>query len=129
MAQFEVLRNDNTRYTLDRALCCNGRWSPEDDEGAGPGEKQPTDPLRGPEILVDQCRRSWDLLKKLARESSRYVATSVLGLVRSHYPRVDLRRLEDGWAADTSEEGLQALQRSWWSTAIAITNKIELLRE
>ena len=127
MAQFGVLKDDNQQLT-ERYLSMAGGLQPLFSVLAR-GEVRPTNPLLVPEFVVDQCRRSWRLLKDFVGKGSRFVASSVLALAQSHFPRADFKRLESGRPADTSPKKFKDLQKACWGTACVIADKIELVPE
>jgi hypothetical protein len=51
--------------------------------------------------MVKKCQSSWACFKKYIHDSSEYVAAHVLAVVQSHYPEVDLKRLEAGVSSNT----------------------------
>jgi hypothetical protein len=55
-----------------------------------------------PYAVVKRCRNSLSVFKQYVGETCEYVGAHILGAVRSHYHRVDLRRLAAGVAANTS---------------------------
>jgi hypothetical protein len=68
----------------------------------------PEEPAAGqaprPGTIVDKCKTSWSWFKQYIRDAGEYVATHVLVVVRSHYPGVDLRRLEGGVSRNTDQK-------------------------
>lgn len=52
--------------------------------------------LPNPMAIVDRCRNSLGNFKNFVEEACSYVASHVLGVVRSHYPAVDMRRFAAG---------------------------------
>ena len=49
-----------------------------------------------------------------------------LSLVKSHYPWVDLRRVEEGYAADTDDDAIDALQDEVRPIAELLVTELEL---
>lgn len=89
-------------------------------QALAPDEPQPTDPLNAPEAAVDQCKRAWPLFKEFVQDAGRYVASSVLAIARSHYPRINLKRIEEGVVANTTETKAEELRNSSWETATMV---------
>ena len=48
-------------------------------------------------------------LKRIIQDAAVATATHTLVLVKSHYPRVDLQRFEEGYAADADDDRIDAL--------------------
>jgi hypothetical protein len=55
-----------------------------------------------PEAIVKKCQSSWTWFRQYIHNVGEYVAAHVLGMVRSHYPRVDLKRLKTGVSNNTN---------------------------
>jgi hypothetical protein len=66
-------------------------------------KETPTDRLARPEAIVVKCHSSWTWFKQYIRDAGEYVATHMLGVVQSHYPRVDLRGLRPACPATPIE--------------------------
>lgn len=82
--------------------------------------------LPNPMIIVERCRNSLGNFKGFVEEARHYVASHVLGVVRSHYPTVDLNRFAAGVAAGTSEERAGELRDESREVAEAIVGDIHL---
>jgi hypothetical protein len=67
---------------------------------------EPEGPAAGreprPGTIIDKCKNSWSWFKQYIRDAGEYVAAHVLTVVWSHYPGVDLRRLEAGVSSNTN---------------------------
>lgn len=92
MAQFQVLGEEN-RALKDRCAAMADGLRPVM-QALVPGEQQLVDPLNAPEVMVDQCRNAWGAFKAFVNDATSFVAASVLGIVCSHYPRLNLERIE-----------------------------------
>ena len=53
-------------------------------------------------------------------------ATQTLVLVKSHYPRVDLHRVEEGYAADADDDRIDALMSEVRPVAESVAANIEI---
>ncbi|CAD6266587.1 unnamed protein product [Miscanthus lutarioriparius] len=82
--------------------------------------------LPNPMVIVERCRNSLGNFKGFVEEARHYVASHVLGVVRSHYPTVDLNRFAAGVAAGTSEERAGELRDESREVAEAIVGDIHL---
>lgn len=107
MAQFGVLTEENTKL--------KERWR-EVEAGLRPLMKELSpeameisDPVNSPEAVTDLCKRAWPLFKDFVREAGQFAVSFVLALAKSHYPRIDLKRVEEGAAANTSPEEVNDL--------------------
>ena len=104
MAQFGALQEEN--WVIRAAL--EEYWSavmPVLDIGFPRAYVQENLPTRL-ELLKEAPRKIWNVVWGMA------VAAGCLALsvVKSHYPRVDLQRVEEGYAATTSDEAIDVLQ-------------------
>jgi hypothetical protein len=73
-------------------------------------EEGPTDQPARPEAIVKKCQSSWTWFKQYIRDAGEYVATHVLAVVRSHYPSMDLQRLEAGVSSNTDQVKAEQLR-------------------
>ncbi|HET8670196.1 MAG TPA: hypothetical protein VFM05_06060 [Candidatus Saccharimonadales bacterium] len=51
-----------------------------------------------------RCQEAWGAFRVFCREAAEYAARHVLGVVRSHYPRIKLDVVSSGWVLGTSDE-------------------------
>jgi hypothetical protein len=65
-----------------------------------------------PGAIVDKCKNSWPWFKQYIWDIGEYVATHVLAVVRSHYPNMDLRRIEAGVSSNTDQRKAEQLRAS-----------------
>jgi hypothetical protein len=79
-----------------------------------------------PYTIVEKYRNSLSAFKQYVRDACEYVGAHILGVVRSHYPGVDLRRLAAGVSAKTSEEQAEDLRDSSRETAKAMISDVNL---
>jgi hypothetical protein len=61
--------------------------------GMEPEERPVNQPVQ-PDAVIKKCQSSWACFKQYICDSGKYVAAHVLAVVWSHYPGVDMRRLE-----------------------------------
>jgi len=94
-----------------------------------PGEPEQADPLNAPEQVVDQCRRVWSLFKDFVLEAGRFAGATVLAVVHSHYPRINLKRIEEGVAADVDDDDAEKLRGSSLEAATKVMQQIKLVDE
>jgi hypothetical protein len=89
---------------------------------------QPTEAGRPvhPYAVVERCRSSLSAFKQYVGEACEYVGAHILGVVRSHYPGIDLRWLAAGVAANTSEEQAEDLRDSSLETAKTMVADVNL---
>jgi hypothetical protein len=89
---------------------------------------QPTEAGRPvhPYAVVERCRNSLSAFKQYVGEACEYVGAHILGIVWLHYPRIDLRRLAAGVAANTSEERAKDLRDSSLETAKTMVADVNL---
>jgi hypothetical protein len=64
-------------------------------------EEGPTGRPARPEVIIEKCQSSWTCFKQYIHDVGEYVAAHVLAVVRSHYPGVDLQRLEASVSSNT----------------------------
>jgi hypothetical protein len=79
--------------------------------------------------IVDKYKNSWSWFKEYIQDAGEYVATQVLAVVRSHYPRVDLKRLEACVSSNTDQEKAEQLRVSSQATAAKMIADIDLYGE
>jgi hypothetical protein len=79
--------------------------------------------------LVDRCINSCVMFKQFVHDTSEYMASHVLAVVWSHYPRVDLQRLEAGVANDTDPQKVAELRDSSRTTALKMIADVDLCDE
>jgi hypothetical protein len=89
----------------------------------------PTDRPARPEAIVEKCQGSWTWFKKYIHDASEYVAAHVLGMVWSHYPRVDLKRLEVGVSNNTDQGKAEQLRITSMETASKMIADVDLCGE
>jgi hypothetical protein len=92
-------------------------------------EEGPTDRPVWPEAIVEKCQSSWAYFKQFIRDTGEYVAAHVLAMVRSHYPGVDLRRLEAGVSSNTDPVKIEQLRATSQATATKIISVVDLCSE
>jgi hypothetical protein len=94
---------------------------------------EPKEPVVGrapqPGAIIDKCKNSKSWFKQYIRDTGEYVAAHVLAVVRSHYPRVDLRRLEAGVSSNTDQEKAEQLRASSQATTMKMITDIDLYGE
>lgn len=127
LAQFEVLTGENETLK-ERCKEMADAIRPLM-QALVPDEPQPTDPLNAPEAAVDQCRRAWPLFKESVQDAGQHVASSVFAIARSHYPRIDLKRIEEGVATNTTEAEAEELRNNSWEIATRVMQDIRLVDE
>lgn len=127
MAQFEVLTEEN-RSLKERCKTMADGLKPLM-KALAPEDPEVTDPVNAPEAIMEQCKKAWPVFKDFIRDAGQYVAASVLALVWSHYPLVNLKRIEEGVAADTGEAEANELRNSSWETAARVMQDIKLIDE
>lgn len=66
------------------------------------------------------------MFKQYIGDACEYVGAHVLGVVRSHYPSVDLRRLAVEVSSNTSEQRAEELRESSHETARAMIADVNL---
>jgi hypothetical protein len=89
-------------------------------------EVAPTQPGAEKPPLVNRCINSWMMFKQFVHDTSEYVASHVLAIVRSHYPRVDLQRIEAGVAKDTNPHKAIELRDSSRMMALNMIADVDL---
>jgi hypothetical protein len=70
-----------------------------------------------------------DLVKQYIHGASEYMATHVIGVVWSHYPRVDLKRLETDVSNNTDQRKANQLRITSMETALKIITDVDLCGE
>jgi hypothetical protein len=68
-------------------------------------------------------------LKQFIRDADEYVATHVLAVVRSHYPGVDLKRLEAGVSSNTDLVKAEQLRATSQAMAAKMISDVDLYGE
>ena len=69
----------------------------------------PSEPVGGtPTARLETLRMAPQKLKDHVKEIATTSAVQALALVKSHYPRVDLQRVGEGFAADTDDDKSEA---------------------
>ena len=94
--------------------------------GAEPMQPDAASRPAHPYTIVERCRNSLSAFKQYVGEAYEYVGAHILGVVRSHYPGVDLRRLAAGVLANTSEEQVEDLRDSSLETAKTMVSDVNL---
>jgi hypothetical protein len=79
--------------------------------------------------IVDKYKNSWLWFKQYIRVTGEYVAAHVLAVVRSHYPGVDLRRLEVGVSSNIDQEKVEQLRASSQATTAKMITDVDLYGE
>jgi hypothetical protein len=72
-------------------------------------EEPAADRAPRPVTIIDKCKNSWSWFKQYIWDAGEYVATHVLVVVLSHYPSMDLRRLDTGVSSNTDQEKAEQL--------------------
>ena len=62
-----------------------------------------------PTARLEGLKEAHERLKGLLKEVATMSSIQALALVKSHYPRVDLRRIGKGFAADADDNKIKAL--------------------
>jgi hypothetical protein len=81
-------------------------------------EEAPSDRPARPEAIIEKCQSSWIWFKQYIRDAGEYMGTHVLGVVRSHYPRVHLKRLETGVSNKTDQRKAEQLRITSMETVL-----------
>jgi hypothetical protein len=91
---------------------------------------EPEEPATGqaprPGAIVDKCKTSWSWFKQYIQDAGEYVAAYILAVVRSHYPDVDLRRLEAGVSRNTDQKKIEQLRATSQATAAKMIVDVDL---
>ena len=103
LAQFEVLQEENR---VVRASLGEYRDAAESVlEVIYPGHY-----LRAnPSTRLADLKRPPRKLKRIIKDAATATATQAMVLMKSHYPRLDLQRFEEGYAADADDDKVDAL--------------------
>jgi hypothetical protein len=64
------------------------------------------------EAIIEKCQSSWACFKQYIHDAGEYMVAHVLAVVRSHYPGVDLQRLEAGVPSNTDQMKAEQLRAS-----------------
>jgi hypothetical protein len=94
--------------------------------GAEPEQPDTAGRPAHPYAIVEKCRNSLSAFKQYVGEACEYVGAHILGVVRSHYPGIDLRWLAAGVSANTSEEQAEDLRDSSRETVKAMVSDVNL---
>jgi hypothetical protein len=89
-------------------------------------EEAPSDRPARPEAIVEKCQSSWIWFKQYIRDAGEYVGTHVLGVVQSHYPGVDLKRLETGVSNNTDQRKAEQLRITSMETVSKMIADVDL---
>ena len=92
---------------------------------AFPGEHLRENPNTRLEDLKEAPRR----LRKFTWGAAVEAATQAFALVKSHYPRVDLHRFEEGYAADADEDKIDTLTSEAQPIVELLIGDIRIARE
>jgi hypothetical protein len=92
-------------------------------------EGGPTDRPAQLEVIVEKCQNSWTWFKQYIRDAGEYVAAHVLAVVRSHYPGVDLRRLEASVSSNIDPVKAEQLRTTSQVTAAKMISDVDLYGE
>ena len=79
-----------------------------------------------PGTFLERLREAPRRLKAWAKRAATKGSQQVLVLVCSHYSRVDVRRLEEGLAEDTSDEQVRALLEETKCAAESLSRRVHL---
>jgi len=87
----------------------------------------PSEYLReNPSARLEDLKEAPQKLRKLTWDAAVETTTQTLVLVKSHYPRVDLQRFEEGYAADADDDRIDALMSEVWPVAESLVADIEI---
>jgi hypothetical protein len=92
-------------------------------------KEAPTDRSAQPEAIVEKCQSSWTWFKQYIHDAGEYVAAHVLDVVRSHYPGVDLKRLETGVSNNTDQRKVEELKITSMETTSKMIADVDLCGE
>ena len=79
-----------------------------------------------PDIIVERCVLAWDNFKHYARGIACSAMGHALAVVRSVYPSVKLKRIDDGFAQNLSDEPITALEEEVSNSAIKLADDLDL---
>lgn len=79
--------------------------------------------------VVDQAVWAWPSFKRYMAEAGQFVAAHVLAVTRSHYLKLDLQRVQEGVACETTSAQLQALTARSMPAATVLADKMDLCGE
>jgi hypothetical protein len=96
--------------------------------GMEPEERLADQPVQ-PNVVIEKCQSSWVYFKEYIYDVGEYVATHVLAMVRSHCPKVDLRRLEADVSSNTDPVKAEQLRATSQATAAKMISDVDLCGE
>lgn len=95
------------------------------DEAAPPEEY-----ILAEERFITRCYKAWGDLKHFTREAGEFVARQVIAVTRSHYPFIDLQRLEGGFSDEVlNDEQAEVRREACRGTAAVMAATVELVEE
>jgi hypothetical protein len=86
-------------------------------------------PTDRPEAIIEKCHSSWTWFKQYICDAGEYVAAHVLGMVRSHYPGVDLKRLETSVSSNTDCRKAEQLRTTSMETTSKMIADVDLFSD
>ena len=75
---------------------------------------------------VEDLKKAPQKLRKITWDAVVETATQAFVLAKSHYPRVDLRRFTEGYAADADDDQIDALTSEARPVAESLVADIEI---
>ena len=123
LAQFKSFREENQVL----------RTSLDEYQGAAKSVLEvafPSEYLReSPSTRLEDLREAPQKLRKITWGTAVEAATQAFALVKSHYPRVDLHRFEEGYATDADDDKIDALTSEAHPVAELLVGDIHIAGE
>ena len=87
----------------------------------------PSDYLReNPTARLEDLKKAPEKLRRITWDTAVETATQAFVLAKSHYPRVELRRFTEGYAADADDDKIDALTSEARPVAESLVADIEI---
>lgn len=79
--------------------------------------------------VLQRARGIWGLFQAYTRAATTTVVAHSLAVLRWHYPRVDMERVREGFAANTSSAERGVLESDAELAAIVLVNDVDLFEQ
>ena len=91
------------------------------------GPELPEDQPRAPKLTtVEKAQRAWDWLQQFVKDAGEFAGAHVLSMVRTHYPLVDLSRLERGYPKEVGPQEADTLRAGLLDLSSTVIGDINL---
>ena len=90
---------------------------------------QPNGRPSRPDTIIERCKAAWENFKSFNHDAIVTAVTHALGVVRSHYPTIDLQMIGAGFTRGTGAMEHQKLEDEVEDTAKKLASDVDLFGE